>query len=108
MNVKIEDQNLRFKISEDELKTLLGGHSVHTKIIFLDKTLVVTINPNGRGKMMEPKLILDEVEAYLNLLVSSSTMQVLSDLGKSREGLKQEVNGTSVTLQVDMKDACHA
>ncbi len=107
MNVKIEEQHLRFKISEEELTTLLAGHCLHVKTGLLDKALVVTVNPQGRGKNMEPKLVLDQKDAYLNLLVPPSCVQKLFDLGKNRDGLVQEINGVSITFQVDMKDACH-
>ncbi len=106
MNVRIEEQNLRFKISKDELGILLNGRAVHAKVALLDKTLVVSINPNGRNEAMEPKLVLDETEAYLNLLVPPSNVQTLFDLGENRDGLQHEGNGLSVTLQVDMKGAC--
>lgn len=106
MNVRIEEQNLRFKISKDELGILLDGRTVHSKVALLDKTLVVSISPNGRNEVMESKLVLDKTEAYLNLLVPPSNVQTLFDLGENREGLCQEIGGLSVTLLVDMKGAC--
>ncbi|MDH5723480.1 MAG: hypothetical protein OEY94_09190 [Alphaproteobacteria bacterium] len=107
MNVRIEDQNLRFKISEAELRTLMTGQPVHAEVAMLDKTLVVTINPFGCNEILDPKLVFDQNEAYLRLLVSPSSVQALFNLGKNRDGLRQEVDGISVTFQVDMKDACH-
>lgn len=107
MNVKIKEQNLRFKISEEELTNLLDGRPIHTKTTLFDKTLVVSLNPNGRGESMEPKLVLDQSEAYLNLCVPPADIQALFDLGKNRDGLRQEINGVSITLQVDMPEACH-
>ncbi len=104
MNVRIEEQNLRFKISEEELERLLGGHCLHVKTSLLDKTLIVTINPSGCGAAMEPKLVLDENEVYLNLLISSSSIKNLSDMGRSRGGLQQEIGGLSVKLQVDVRE----
>jgi hypothetical protein len=107
MNVKIKNQDLRFKITEEELSTLLAGHLVHTKADMLDKTLVASINPAGRSEGMEAKLVLDESEAYLNLLVPSAQLQALSDMGANRDGLKQKTDTLSITLQVDMPEACH-
>lgn len=107
MNVKIEEQKLRFKISEDELKTLLKGNPVNAKVTLFDKILVTTINPHGRDKIMEPKLVLDRQDVYLNLLIPPTVVQELFDMGQSREGLKKEIGGISISLQVDMRGACH-
>jgi len=107
MNVRIKNQNIRFKITKEELSMLLEGHIIHTKVELLDKTLVISINPTGSGKVMEPKLVLDQSEAYLNLLVSSAQLQTLSDMGVNRDGLKQKTSNLSITLQVDMPEACH-
>ena len=108
MNVKIKNKNLRFKITDDELNVLLSGHAVHEKVELFDKTLVIIINPNGRGEAMEPKLVLDEREAYLNLCIPQAQLQALSDLCPDREGITQKTGDISVTLQVDMPEACHA
>lgn len=106
MNVKIQNKNLRFKISEKELHLLLNENPIHEKVELLHKTLVVSINPNGRGVAMEPKLILDEKDAYLNLCVPLTQVQELSDLCPNRDGITQEISNVSVTLQVDMPEAC--
>lgn len=108
MNVRIKNQNLRFKISEEELDLLLDKHPVHAKVELLDKTLVVSINPAGKSEVLEPKLVLDKNEAYLSLSVSLEQLQALSDMQPSRDGLKQKSGELSVTLQVDMPEACHA
>ena len=109
MNVRIKNQNLRFKISEEELSVLLSKHPVHAKVDLLDKTLVVSINPAGQSEALEPKLVLDKSEAYLSLSlsVSPAQLQALSDTQPSRDGLKQKSGDISVTLQVDMPEACH-
>ncbi len=104
MNVRIEEQNLRFKISEEELAMLLGGHPVHTKVALLEKTLVATINPKGAGKSMVPKLVLDDTDVYLNLLVPPLSVQELSEMGRSRVGLQQDIDGMFVSLQVDLRE----
>lgn len=107
MNVRIEESNIRFKVTEDELKMLLNGRCVHTKVTLLDKTLVASITPKGTEKYMVPKLILDNTDAYLNLLISPLTVKELFNMGPSRTGLQHKIGGLSVTLQVNMKDICH-
>ncbi len=103
MNVRIEEQNLRFKISEEELEKLLGGHCVHAKITLLGKALIVCVNPAGRGGELASKLVLDQSDVYLTLLIPPSSVQELSDMGRSRAGLQQEVDGLSISLQVDVR-----
>ena len=103
MNVRIENQNLRFKISEKELTQLLDGHCVHTKIVLMDKTLIVCVNPTGHGAKMEGKLVLDQSEVYLNLLIPPSHIQELSDMGRSHAGLEQDIDGMAISLQVDVR-----
>ncbi len=103
MKVRIEEQDLRFKISEEELNTLLSGQSLSVKIGLAGNPLVVTIDPQGSGDALEPKLVLDDEEAHLNLLVSPASVQELSDMGRSRDGLQQEIDGLSVSLQVDLR-----
>ncbi len=107
MNVRIKNRNLRFKISEEELNSLLGGSPVHAKVEMLDKTLVTSINPAGSNDLMETKLILGEEEAYLNLLISHAQLQNLSDMMPDPIGLKQKTGNLSITLMVDMPEACH-
>ena len=107
MNIKIKDNHLRFKITDEELQALLGSHPIHTKVHVLDKTLIVIINPAGRKENMDVKLVLDEDEVYLNLLVPPKHIKMLSDMGANRDGLKEKTDQFSITLQVDMPEACH-
>ncbi len=103
MNVRIEEQNLRFKISEDELAMLLSGRSLSVRVGFAGKALIATIDPENVGEVMETRLSLDDNEVHLNLLIPPSSVQKLSDMGRSRTGLQQEVNGASVSIQVDLR-----
>ncbi|MBK7362556.1 MAG: hypothetical protein IPJ01_09700 [Micavibrio sp.] len=103
MNVKIENKSLRFKITEEELIVLMEGHCVHQEIVIMDKALIVVINPQGRGTGIEARLVQDKNEAYLNLLLPPSKVQKLSDMGRSRAGLQQQMENLSITLQVDVR-----
>ncbi len=103
MNVRIEEQKLRFKISEEELGTLLDGHSIHVSVTLLNKTFKVTINPNRLNDSMEGKLVLEQSEVYLNLLVPPSEIQALSEMGRSRCGLENQIGDLSISLQVDLR-----
>lgn len=107
MNIRIEEQNLRFKISEDELFLLLDRRSIHERVQIMDKTLVVTISPDKDNEGIEPKFVINEFEASLNLYVSPEKLKELSNISPSKNGLCQEIGGLSLTLQVDMPKACH-
>lgn len=103
MNVKIEEQKLRFKILEEELNALLSGKFLEQKIQILDKALIIIIDPKGEGDEFSPKLILDQDEICLRLLISSARLHELSDMGRSRKGLDLSVGGLYVSLQVDVR-----
>lgn len=103
MNVKIKDRSLQFKITEEELNTLLKGQCVHVESKIMDRTLVVTINPRSRESVMTSKLVIDDGDVYLNLLLPPQKIQDLSDMGRSRAGLEQQVGDLSITLQVDLR-----
>jgi len=103
MNVKIEEQNLKFKISEEELKILLEGHCLNTKVSFLDKTLTIVLNPQGSTPEMESKLSCDEGDVYLTLFIPPVKIQELSVIGKNREGVKSQTNDNCLSLQVDIR-----
>ena len=103
MKVRIENQNIRFKITEEELNQLLDGHGLHIRMSFFDRDFVVNINPNEQDEMMELKLIHDQNDGYLCLLVSPSYIQNLSDMGRSRKGLEHKTADLFVSLQVDVR-----
>ncbi len=103
MNLKIENNNLRFKITEEELKILLSVDSVHSKVNILGKNFIVSIIPQDSGNLIEAKLDQEGNETHLNLLVSLKDLQKLSDLGQSREGIETEMNDLRISLQVDVR-----
>ena len=103
MNVRIEEQNLRFKISEQELRTLIDGHCLSMKVGLLDKMLVVTINPQGDGDDMKVAMVFGRGEVYLNFLIPPEKLLELSEMGRSRAGLEANMDGLSLSLQVDLR-----
>jgi len=104
MNVRIEDQALRFKMTEQELGQLSHAHCLHVKVNFFGKEFVVSVSPKGHDKNMALKLVQDQDEVYLQLLIPPEIVQKLSDMGRSRAGVQQEVDGVSVSLQVDVRE----
>ena len=113
MNLKIENQNLRFKISENELKKLLLKEILGTKATFLDNKFIVSILPFSSKNNIELKSTLEEnleekkLEQnciYLNLSITEKEIQKLVEMGKSRLGIKFKIEEILVSLQVDMRD----
>lgn len=103
MNVRLENQNIRFKITGEELEKLLRGDCLHIDLNLLDKNLIALINPKGLADVMEAKLAVDEEDIYLSLLVPPDYIQKLANMGRSKEGLQQEIGKLTITLQVDLK-----
>lgn len=103
MKVKIGNQSLKFKISEEELNILLLDKCIHTKINFLDKTFVICVNPQKQKTDIELNLVTEEDEVYISLQMPFTKIEALSDIGKCRSGIEEEVCGITVSLQVDIR-----
>lgn len=101
MNLKIEEQNLTFKISKEELASLLEGHSLNTKINFIDKSFIVAIYP--KGTYLETDLLCKNDDIYLTISVPNKKLKELESLGKNREGVSCNSNGVMISLQVDIR-----
>ncbi len=103
MNIRIKSQDLRFKISEEELTALLEGGAIREEVIFPGKVFTLMITPvtADRGDI-SPHMEIEKSNIHLNLLVSQKILQELADMGRSREGLRREVSGISVCIQVDL------
>lgn len=103
MNVKIKDKAFQFKITEEELSALLNGQCIHAEVKVMNKALVVTINPRSSESIMTSKLVIDDGDVYLTLLLPQQKVQEFSDMGRSRSGMEQQVGDLSITLQVDLR-----
>lgn len=103
MNVKIKNQNMCFKITQDELKNLYLGKKLQTKINLLKEMLIVTIDPTGTIEEMIANINLDKNKATLNLQISPEKLKELSNMGRSRDGLQQNMDGVVISLQVDIR-----
>lgn len=103
MNVKIDNQNIRFKISERELNSLLTKKPIQTKLTLTDNAFVTTIYPADESDVVQACFVQNENETHIKLYVPSSQLQGLLDMGRSRKGLEEIVNGLSISLQVDVR-----
>lgn len=103
MNVRFEEQDIRFKISEEELKQLMHGHIVRVSVGLLVNSMIVMINPNALGEGMEVKHIFDDDTSYITLLVPSHVLVDLYNMGKNRDGIAVKQGALSLSLQVDVR-----
>ena len=108
MNVKISEDSVTFKITEEEMKHLLTGSTLEKKILIGQSDFVMVIDPNPHEyfedfKEAPLKLILDRAESCLTLCTTVDEIKKLSEMGKSREGLSAHIGGIDVFLQVDVR-----
>lgn len=108
MNVKISENAVTFKITEDELNFLLTGKSLEKKILIGKNDFVMVIDPHppeycADFKEAPLKLILDRAESCLILFTTMDEIRKLADMGKSRDGLSAHVGGLDILLQVDVR-----
>lgn len=103
MNVRFEEQNIRFKISEEELKQLMHGRVLNISLGLLVNDMTVLINPNALGDSMEVKHVFDDDTSYITLLVPSHILVDLHNMGKNRDGIEVKQGDLTLLLQVDVR-----
>jgi len=108
MNVKISEDSVTFKITEEELNTLLSGRALERKMLLGRGTFVVVIDPDPEPFFEDAaahplKLIHDKFETCLMLCTSRDNVRKLFDMGRSRDGLSCHADGMNVSLQVDVR-----
>ncbi len=94
MNLRIENLNLRFKISEDELRSLIDGEVLETNALI---TVKVKVSEYGDD------LSIDYEGRNLTLEVPKSKLLELSSMGRNRDGISASQAGISLSLQVDVR-----
>ncbi len=103
MKVRIEENNIIYKISQAELNSLLAGQDLQVKLKLLDKSFIAAIKVQSSDNFMQPELVLGEDEVNLNLLISQEKVQELLDLGRNKAGLSFNVDELNISLQVDLR-----
>jgi hypothetical protein len=99
MNVKLEEGALRFRISDEELRTLLQGYGLSVSLTIAGKTLSAFIVPGDPAAGFSPLYEQDNIR----LQVPPEKLKELERLGRSRDGIFQECGGVLVSLQVDFR-----
>ena len=99
MNIRMGDGGIRFRISCEELAALLQGKMVEELLNLAGKAVQLAIDPSGEGG--ELSLIYEE--GRISLKVSRDILQGLDQQGRKKEGAIHDMNGSPVSLQVDLK-----
>lgn len=100
MNVKISGKGLRFKITAEELETLLGGNILMETLSIGRKKLSLSVDPAGVNEDM----VVSWDEDTIRLLISPAKVKMMADMGRCKDGLEQkEGAGPAVSLQVDLR-----
>lgn len=92
MNIRIGNQNIRFKVTEDELGQLLSGDTLE-----INSLISARIIPNGSD------ILVKHNNGELILMVSKQRLLELMDMGKNREGISAQQGDLSLYLQVDVR-----
>lgn len=97
MKLKLDSRSLRFKITGDELQKLRAGEDLQEAINIAGNVLGLVIDPSGDA------VALNYEEGAIRLMVSSALVKELEDKGRSKEGIKSDIDGLTVFLQVDAR-----
>lgn len=99
MNVKIDHEGLRFRITAEELEQLQRGDPLKEVLQIGRRSLAIVIDPVAVGNDLA--VIYDEDTIRLN--ISPARVTELAAMGRSREGLEQETDHFITALQVDFR-----
>lgn len=99
MNIRIDGKGLRFKITDEELQYLLDGKGLEEILPIGSKALSVAIEPSGTDGYLAA--VYDE--DTIRLVIAPEKLHELSAMERSREGLLQEGEKLTISLQVDYR-----
>ncbi|HSK28527.1 MAG TPA: hypothetical protein VLA17_01060 [Candidatus Limnocylindria bacterium] len=99
MNLRLAPNSLRFKVDREELGRLLSGETLESSVPFGERNLGFLIVPTEAADSMKPSYTGDRVI----LKIAPLQLKMLADKGRSKEGLEEEVDGVTVSLQVDIR-----
>jgi hypothetical protein len=103
MNVKIDNQSILFKITEEELYVLQAGRKVNVNLSVATLGICFEILPHAQAETLSLASKYMGKETAVALRVSAQAVQRLVDMGKDRDGISINSGGNTLTLQVDMK-----
>lgn len=99
MNLKISENNFRFRIAPDDLDRLLRGQDVDQRVCLGAHCFTYRISPASAGTKMELEMAI----AGFCLTVPREILEELRDMGRSKNGVSVKQGDVDISLQVDIK-----
>lgn len=94
MNVRMDEEGVRFRITPEDLEILLRGEEIRHQIV----DFYCAILPREEGG-----LSLNAASRGLALCVPILDLERLRDMGRSKNGVSVCQDGIEISLQVDLK-----
>lgn len=104
MKIKLSDQSITFKITEDEMNRLLSDFPLETAIAAGPNKIRVSLEPDApEGSAPALDIVPDPSGAKLVLHLHRSDILKLSVMGKDKNGLSIKTGGLDISVQVDVR-----
>jgi len=103
MNVRIQEQSLKFKITHSELGDLLKGQKVQSALNLPQANFRVCILPCGTINELQVRMTSEKGGDVMSLIAPQRLLQKLQDLGRNRDGVTGQFGNVRLTLQVDYR-----
>lgn len=107
MNVKITGNSVTFKITEEELNTLLSGASLEEELAIGTNRFLMGVSTahyiSSGISQTHLDLSSDDTLSRFILHTGMDEIEKLSGMGKNRDGLSVRSGNLDVSLQVDIR-----
>ncbi len=98
MNIRMGGGSVRYRISCEELRRLLEGGRVEETLVLAGKPVLLTVESSGGDE-----LICIYEEGWIGLKTPKKSLQELEQKGRRKEGIVSTADGSTLSLQVDLK-----
>lgn len=98
MNVRFDDQSIRFRITQVELNSLRNGAALFEEVSADQGCFQFEISPNSN---VQPMSLFWEGKRMV-LAISNEALDELHNRGRSREGLSSSQDSIEICLEVDI------
>ena len=99
MNLRISQNDFRFRITPQDLDTLLHGRDIDQRVCIGTHCFGYGISPVTQDKKMK----LEMAVSGFCLFVPRETLEELQDLGRSKDGISIQQGDVTLSLQLDIK-----
>lgn len=100
MNVRIDENSLRFRITEEELSQLLQGQELNMETVIGQNCFQAEIIPDPQDKRIFCHMT---QESRLSLHIGQAHLRELADMGRNRKGVEAMQDPLQISLQVDIR-----